>query len=243
MLDSMSDKKSQNLFWGLFVGGAVLFVLILAIIDPAADQNTSSTGSEPAAIEITVEADDWTLGNPDASVTLVEYADFQCPACAAYHDVIKDVVAEYGDRIQFVYRHFPLVSIHPNAIPAAQAAEAAGRQGKFWEMQDLLYTRQSDWSQENNARSMFEAYAAELGLDAAQFAADYSSDAVRDKVQADLREANSFRLSGTPSFILDNRIVQNAPATADGFGQLIEQRLKFAELLGGEEDATDAATE
>lgn len=236
----MSDNKSQNMFWGIFIAGAVLFILILAMVDPAGDQNTNTNSGEPAAIEISVAEDDWTQGNPEATVTLVEYADFQCPACAAYHDVVKDVLAEYGDQIQFVYRHFPLVSIHPNAIPAAKAAEAAGMQGKFWEMQDLLYTNQSDWSQENNPRPMFEGYAAELGLDSDQFLTDYNGDVVNDSVQANLREANNFRLGGTPSFILDNRIVENAPATAEGFGQLIDERLKFAELLGGDDTEESA---
>lgn len=237
----MSDKKNQNLFWGLFVGGAILFVLILAIVDPASDDNTSSTGDEPAAVEISVASDDWTLGNPDATVTLVEYADLQCPACAAYHPVIKDVIAEYGDRIQYVYRHFPLTTIHRNAIPAAQAAEAAGKQGKFWEMQDLLFENQTEWSPDGNARATFEQYAADLGLDIDQFKADYDSDEVKEGVQANLREANGFRLSSTPTFILDNRIITSAPATVDGFGTLIEQRLKFAELLG--DDVSDEATE
>jgi len=235
MSHTMSDKKSQNLFWGLFVGGAILFVVVLAMIDPAADENTSSTGTEPAAIEITVAEDDWTLGNPEATVTLVEYADFQCPACAAYHTVIKDVVAEYGDRIQYVYRHYPLTAIHRNAIPAAQAAEAAGKQGKFWEMQDLLFENQTTWSGDGNARAQFEQYATDLGLNLDQFKADYDSTEVQERVQADLREANEFRLSGTPTFILDNRVIASAPATADGFGRLIEQRLKFSEVLGGTE--------
>ncbi len=229
---TMSDNKSQRLFWGFFVGGAILFVVLLAVLDPAADRNTSSTGTEPAAIEITVAEDDWTLGNPEATVTLVEYADLQCPACAAYHSVIKEVIAEYGDRVQYVFRHFPLVSIHRNAVPAAEAAEAAGKQGKFWEMQDLLFERQTEWSGDGNARAMFESYATELGLDGEQFKSDVSSAEVRDRVQANLREANTYRLSGTPTFILDNRIITSAPATASGFGQLIDQRLKFAELLG-----------
>lgn len=230
----MSENKSQNMFWGIFIAGAVLFVLILAIADPGSDGTVNPNGVEPAGIEISVAADDWSLGNPEAAVTLVEYADFQCPACAAYHDIVTDLVAEYGDRIQVVYRHFPLTSIHPNATPAAQAAEAAGMQGKFWEMQTILYERQSEWSSLSNPQDTFAEYAAELELDGAQFATDYASDVVAESIQANAREANNFRLGGTPTFILDNRILENAPATADGFGRLIDQRLQFAELLSDE---------
>lgn len=228
----MQDKKNQNLFWGLFVGGAVLFVLVLAIANP--DTNSSEPTGPVATdpLEVTVQENDWVLGNPEASVVLVEYADFQCPACATYHEVVKEVMETYGDRIQYVYRHYPLTQIHRNAIPAAQASEAAGLQGKFFEMQDLLFERQSDWSNDNAIVGTFEDYANELGLDVEQFKTDYASDAVSDKVRTNLREAQSLGLTGTPSFILDGRVLTSPPGNAEGFGRLLDQRLKFTEILG-----------
>lgn len=235
----MQDTKKQGLFWGIFVAGAIIFILILAIIDPAAEKDTS-TGSEAAEeVNIMVTEDDWTQGNPDAAITLVEYADFECPACAAYHSVVKEVVDKYQDDIQYVYRHFPLVSIHKNAEPAARAAEAAGAQDAFWGMQDKLFENQGEWAREGNPKELFLKYANELDLDAEEFAADYASDSIKEKVRASLREANTLKLSGTPTFILDNRILKNAPSTVEGFSKIIENRLKFVELLS---ESTEEST-
>lgn len=233
----MAQAKNQNMFWGLFVGGAVLFILVLALFGPEAEEAGPNGGHNgpTVTIETQVEVGDWVLGNPEAGVVLVEYADYQCPACAGYHSVVQDVVAEYGDRIAYVYRHYPLTQIHPYAVPAARAAEAAGLQGKFFEMSDLLYVNQGDWSNASSPEEVFTSYAVEIGLDMEQYEADVASSEVADAVTADAREAGSFGLTGTPSFILDNRRIASVPASVEGFGTLIEQRLKLAELLGDDE--------
>lgn len=110
-----------------------------AILDEALEQNENA---EPIALLET----DQVKGKENASVTLIEYADFQCPACASYAPVVEQLEENYGDRVRFVFRHFPLISIHKNAYAASVATEAAGAQGKFWEMHDLLFERQSEWS-------------------------------------------------------------------------------------------------
>src|SRR5690606_29220292 len=104
-------------------------------------------------------------GSLDAKVTVVEFGDMQCPACASAHPVVKQIINEYGDNpdFNFVFRHFPLSSIHPHAQISAEAVEAAGDQGKFWEMHDLLFTRQSEWASGGNPLDKFVAYAGELG--------------------------------------------------------------------------------
>lgn len=94
----------------------------------------------------TITADDWVKGKKDSKVVLVEYSDFQCPACAAYFPMVEQVMDEYKDKVAFVYRHFPLISIHPYAEPMARASEAAGKQGKFWEMYQLIFKNQTAWS-------------------------------------------------------------------------------------------------
>lgn len=99
-----------------------------------------------ATIPNVVTADDWVKGKKDSQVILVEYSDFQCPACAAYFPMIERVMDEYKDRVAFVYRHFPLTGIHPYAETMARASEAAGKQGKFWEMYQLIFKNQSVWS-------------------------------------------------------------------------------------------------
>jgi len=146
-------------------------------------------------------AEDWTLGPADALVTVTEYADVQCPPCAATAPVLRALQAKYPQDVRLVYRHFPLDSIHPLARLAGQAAEAAGAQGKFWEMLELLYGRQSEWSGKSEAD--FAAWAAEqaasLGLDRARFEADLVSEKAVAALEQGLQAAQALGLRGTPS--------------------------------------------
>lgn len=107
---------------------------------------------------------DWIKGNESSKVALIEYSDFQCPACAANYNLVKYLEGKYFSDIKFVYRHFPLQQ-HAQAIPAARAAEAAGAQGKFWEMHDKLFENQDKWADTTTAKDIFKGYAEELGLD------------------------------------------------------------------------------
>lgn len=141
-------------------------------------------------------------GNPEASVVLVEYSDFQCPACAAFQPVVDEVLASYGDSIKFEYKHFPL-PIHQFAINAAVAAEAAGQQGKFFEFQNLLFANQSVWANSVAPNALFVSYAEELGLDTEQFSRNMKSTLLRDKVKAELAEGRALGITGTPTFFLN----------------------------------------
>lgn len=142
-------------------------------------------------------------GNPDAAVKLVEYSDFQCPACAQFQPVIAEILAEYGDQMSFEYRHFPLTQIHRLAEPAARAAEAAGQQGKFFEFHDLLFVNQGTWSNSTNPAQFFVQYATELGLDVEQFTRQQRSSILRNHVQSQFNEAREQGFTGTPSFLLN----------------------------------------
>lgn len=137
---------------------------------------------------------------------VVEFSDFQCPACAATQPALEELKQQYGDRFKLVYRHYPLSSIHPNALRAAHASEAAGRQGKFWEYHDILFTRQEEWKDNKNDDN-FLSYAQELGLSVEQFKNDIESEEIRGVVAKDSLDANRLRLSGTPSFFLDGEKV------------------------------------
>lgn len=150
-----------------------------------------------------ISAVDHTKGGTSAPVTLIEYSDFQCPACNAFQPVIKNVLATYGDNVQFAYRHFPLYTLHANAEEAAYASEAAAIQGKFWEMHDLLFDRQADWEHLADTTNIFAAYADLLELDVEQFTRDLTSDAVRDRVKIDVTSANAAGISATPTFYLN----------------------------------------
>jgi protein-disulfide isomerase len=142
-------------------------------------------------------------GNPDATVTLVEYSDFQCPACAAFQPVVKQLMEMYGDKLRFEYHHFPL-PIHPFAQQAALAAEAAGQQGKFFEMHDKLFENQQEWSSSRTPQVFFIKYAEELGLNVETFKAQQKASVLREAVKADMNRAqDELKLTGTPSFFLN----------------------------------------
>jgi protein-disulfide isomerase len=167
---------------------------------------------------------DWVRGNPEAEVVLVEYSDFQCPACKAYQPMVEEIMEAYGDEVALVFRHFPLKQIHLQAVLAAQAAEAAGRQGKFWEMHDVLFEKQSEWAENRRVRTLFNEYAESLGLNLQQFRQDMGSQEVRQRVEADYLHSLANRLNATPSFILNGEKIQN-PESPAAFMALIEGAL------------------
>lgn len=138
-------------------------------------------------------------GKKDAAVYLVEFSDFQCPACKNAEPVVEDVLSDYGDRIEFAYRHFPLQS-HPYSMQAAIAAEAAGLQGKFFEMGHLLFINQTDLSDTKVA-----SLASELGLDTDKFANDIADPALKAKVENDQADGLRFGINSTPTFFVNGR--------------------------------------
>jgi protein-disulfide isomerase len=162
-------------------------------------------------------------GNPDASVTLTKYSDFQCPACAQFVPVVDDILADYGDQIRFEYRHFPLIQIHPFAESAARAAEAAGQQGKFFEFHNLLFTNQAEWSRVSVPGAFFARYAEELGLDMTLFTRHQRSSILQENVRNQFNEARGLGLSGTPTFFLNGE--QMEIQTYQDFREQIEAAL------------------
>lgn len=204
------------------------FVIILAVlvIGFAGLLIFSKRGNETTDNNQTdAQPSDHTIGEGTSGVTLTEFGDFQCPACAQYFPLVKQVVAEYGDEINFRFRHFPLQAIHQNALISSRAAEAAGLQDKFWEMHDILYERQTAWAQESNPAQIFEGYAEELGLDIEKFREDMRSDRVNRTVQADLAYANRQGYSSTPTFEINGEKIEN-PRDVEGFKKLIDDAIK-----------------
>lgn len=150
-----------------------------------------------------VVIEDHIKGNAEANVTLVEYSDFQCPACGQFYPYIKDIMSEYGDDLRFEYRNFPLISVHPYAVPAAKAAEAAGQQDKFWEMHDKLFENQTTWSKSSNPDAFFIKYAEEIGLDVSIFKRHLASSVINDAIIESFKDAQERGLTSTPSFFLN----------------------------------------
>lgn len=164
---------------------------------------------------------DHVFGNKESKVVLIEYGDYQCPGCASAYEPLKTVSEKYQDQMAFVFRNFPLASIHPNARAAAASAEAAGLMGKYWEMHNLLYANQSSWvnTNTNERNAVFEGFASQIGLDATKFAStlrDRSTD-INSKISFDQAIGGKAGVTGTPSlfingkaidqFVLDGKIV------------------------------------
>lgn len=196
----VAEKKKQMMTTALWVLVIVLFTGSLVVI---AKFSGRSGGLVPELAKVSTQ--DHVKGNPESKAILVEYSDFQCPACGAMYPIIKQVVKESGDNVQLVYRQFPLISIHSNALPAARAAEAAGKQGKFWEMHDLLFEHQKDWEKANNPVDNFVGYARDLGLNEDQFRKDSESDEVKNKVDGDIVSGGGAGVNSTPTFFLNGK--------------------------------------
>ncbi len=155
-----------------------------------------------------------------AKAQLVEFADFQCPACGAYYLLVKQLLAELGSETSFVYRHFPLQQ-HINAVPAAYAAEAAGLQHKFFEMEDKLYTHQDEWSESSKPADIFLKYAKELQLDVDTFKKDMELDTIKKKIERDSQDGTTLGVNSTPTFYLNGQKLGN-PQSYDDFKTLIK---------------------
>jgi protein-disulfide isomerase len=149
------------------------------------------------------ETTNHTVGAGNKGVELIEYGDFQCPACGRFYPIIKQVKEKYGDDLKFTFRHFPLDSIHPNARAAHRAAEAAGLQGKFFEMHDKLYEGQQLWTSESNPYDTLRGYATELGLDMTKFDTDYKSEVVNRAINNDMKAGQALKAASTPTFVLN----------------------------------------
>ncbi|MDQ3159132.1 MAG: DsbA family protein [bacterium] len=164
------------------------------------------------------------FSNVDSKVEVVEYGDFQCPACRAYYPIIKQVESQYGDRVKIRFRHLPLTNIHPNAMAAHRAAQGAAAQGAFWQMHDILYERQDQWSAANNPEKFFEDYAKEIGLDLELFKTDSASPETAAIINSDIAIAKEFGFTGTPSFSLNGKEIER-PTDFAGFAKLLDDAL------------------
>ena len=175
---------------------------------------------EPVPFVQKVSADDDpSKGAVAAPVTVIMFTDFQCPACAAAHPLLRKVLAEYGDRVRFVVRDFPLTQIHQNAFKAAQAAQAANAQGKFFEYTELLYNNQNSLDADS-----LKKFAAQIGLNEKQFNADLDSEKFAAEVRNDMKDGANYSISSTPTIFVNGVKVRNL--SAQSFRQAIERALK-----------------
>jgi protein-disulfide isomerase len=185
---------------------------------PVDSANSGPPGAEPPRVR----------GNPNAPVTLEEFGDFECPTCATYSVELKKIESEFGDRLRVIFREYPLYPTpHKHALVAAQAAEAAGLQGKFFEMHDKLYETQNAWKDATDATPIFTDYAKQLGLDVDRFGRDLNGEVVTARIFQDGRRAHSLGITGTPSFFVNGKEAKTEDQSwsPEGLRKMINQAL------------------
>lgn len=190
--------------------------------------NNSPSPSAPIKISNLppLSKEDFVKGDEKAEVALIEYADFQCPACASYFPLLKMLSSEFSKDLKIVYRFFPLTAIHKNAMFAAQAAYAAGLQGqdKFWEMHDTLYENQNSWAN-TSPKDIFIGYAKDLELDLEKFKEDLNSSKTKNFINSETNKAVSIGINSTPTFMVNGKRIQNPP-NYESFKKIIQDEIE-----------------
>lgn len=208
---------------GWIIGILVTVGLLVGIVLFDSSQQRTSTTIPDSVTQI--QDADWVDGPTEAKVTLIEYGDFQCPACAYFATLVDQLRNDYPDDLRVVFRQFPLKSIHPNAELAARASEAAGLQDKFWPMYYKLYEQQAQWSDANNPADHFVQYAQEIGLDTDRFKADLIANPTKDAVNEDLQSGNGAGINATPTFIINGTKIP-VPKNYNEFKERIDAALQ-----------------
>ena len=201
---------------------AVTFATLWGLI--ALVNNSPASSTPQVETPKAVSSRDITLGiASNAKVTLIEYADFQCPACSVLAPFVKQLNKEFGNNLLIAYRFFPL-NAHQNAMPSAQAAFAAYKQNKFWEMSELIYQNQDSWTNAGNAQQIFTDYAKKLNLNIDKFTSNYNEESTKKFINDETKEGLSIGITYTPSFFVNGKLIQN-PQNYEEFKQIIQNTL------------------
>ena len=186
---------------------------------PAANQpvNPGVPGAEPPH----------THGPANAPAHIEEFGDFQCPPCGFFHPILEQMEKEFGDKLRVTFREYPLPN-HQHAVAAASAAEAAGLQGKFWQMHKVIYENQNDWKDQFDARSLFQDYAQHIGLDIERFKRDMNGSVVQQRIAQDVKRGQSLGVKGTPTVFLNGREVPYEDLPADKLRVVIQKAIEDA---------------
>ncbi|MBU1118260.1 DsbA family protein [Patescibacteria group bacterium] len=217
--EEKAPEKKSGKFWYV----AVVAILVLAIFGIyKLVAGSSGEANDP----LTLTEDERMSGPDTAKVTIIEYSDFQCPACAVFSAEVKKLREEFPNDVRVVFRHYPLKQLHPQAERPSKAAEAAHRQGKFWEMHYKIYENQQTWSQMNNMEVEFEKYAKELELNIDDYRAAYEDKSIQDKLDADRKSGYKLTIDATPTFYINGKKLENNPRSYAEFKELIEQTIQ-----------------
>ena len=196
---------------GWIIFGVIVVLLLAGLVLVSSKNKVSVSDIDVNAIQTASEKSgniaDHVFGKADSKVVLIEYGDFQCPTCGAVHPIVQPLTEKYKDQIAFVFRNFPLTTIHPNARAAAAAAEAAGLQGKYWEMHNVIYDNQDSWSSStaDERTNFFVSYAKEIGIDTDKFKTDLDNADVNKKISFDQAIGKRINIQGTPTVYLNGQ--------------------------------------
>ena len=203
-----------------------LIVILVAVVMAAgiavywSKQSSASGAGANASIEANAGGGH-IRGRESATVTLVEFGDYQCPACGYFYPMVEELLRRYPDKVKLEFHHYPLIQMHPFALAAAKATEAAADQGKFWEMHDLIYKNQPIWSRSPNPEAQFLAYAADLGLDANKFMRATKSPEIEKRILEDIQRGSDAKVASTPTFIVNGQSLDPLPNGVDEFAAKI----------------------
>lgn len=208
-----------------------LIIIVLAVGVAAGAAVFLSRGSDKAAAEnsatpahVEIKAGAHIRGPQNAPLTLVEFGDYECPVCGTWYPFVNEILSRYPDKLRLDFHHYPLVSIHPNAMTGAMAAEAAGEQGKYWEMHDALFEHQREWAESQNPRPIILNLASRIGLDLNRFEQSMNSPALQSRILQDVSLAQDLKIEGTPTFFLNGEMIRPKLSMED-LVQTIESRL------------------
>jgi protein-disulfide isomerase len=201
------------------------FVIIAVVLAAAVGGGLLMFRSSPLQPPTTPTPTGDSVVTSNGVVKIDEYGDYQCPPCGGLHPIIKTLKGEYGDRIQFAFHHFPLPQLHSHALEASYAAAAAGLQGKFWEMHNLLYENQSVWSEVGDFRPIVIDFARKIGLDLQRFTRDIDGLEAATVVRDDATRGNLLGVNSTPTIFINGQMIANENLTAEGLRKEINRRL------------------
>jgi NhaA family Na+:H+ antiporter len=207
----------------------IVIILAVAVAAGAAvflsRQPDEPTSTEAAPLNVDVKMSGGHFRGPEnAQVTLVEFGDYQCPSCAAYHPFVKEILNRYPKQVRLEFHHFPLISIHPNSIAAAKAVEAAGEQGHYWEMHDAIFEYQPTWSTQPDPKPAFAAIANRIGINGTILVQSMENPRLQERILKDVELGDKAKIQAVPTFFIDGKQVSIKPSVED-FVQVIESHL------------------
>jgi protein-disulfide isomerase len=208
-----------------------LIVIILAVAVAAgaavflSRQPSATAETNAAPLNVDLKGNGHFRGPEDAQLTLVEFGDYQCPYCASFHPFVKEILNRYPKQVRLEFRHFPLITVHPNSLAASKAAEAAGEQGHYWEMHDALFEYQNEWASKPDPKPVFAAIANRIGINGTILVQTMESPRLQERILKDVEQGDKGAVQAVPTFFIKGQQVP-IKLSMDDFVQVIEAHLK-----------------